>query len=251
VQMLKVYAFENDWAKGPEALHDWARGKRSSKRKVEGAAAGNMSKMRMGRSDFWYGKPNKNCMGADWAVDASCPNPIYQQQYVNTQTSATQFALPIEGCRWFNKAQLVTYLFLLGKRVLIYDDANDGIPRYEEAHQLLRTAFRVCSGAAHRNKHQILTYLAPAAMLCGVLPSEALLTKYGMAPCYWAVAEAVRNGDIWLFERTLSDPANKDFMLRKGIWMLMSALRLVVQRGFFHHVHRLMQLPKVNCHFSI
>ena len=76
----------------------------------------------------------------------------------------TRFALPIDGCSHFHAAQLVSYLFLLGKRVLIYDDDNNGLPRYKEAHQILSTAFRRCYAGARQQKQQILQYLVRATL---------------------------------------------------------------------------------------
>lgn len=77
----------------------------------------------------------------------------------------TRFALPIDGCSHFHAAQLVSYLFLLGKRVLIYDDDNEGLPRYKEAHQILSTAFRRCHAGAYQQKQQILQYLVRVVLL--------------------------------------------------------------------------------------
>ena len=241
-QLLKAYAFENDWAKGPDPLHDWARGQRVVKRKAEGSAAGN-AYQKMGRTDFWFGKPNKNCMPPGWVVQDSS-SKIYLQQYENTQTAERSLALPIDRCAWFTRAQVVSYLFLLGKRVLIFDDANFGIPRYEEAHELLKRAFDICHRGAVKNKRTILAYLILTSMLCGFLPSQTLLEKYNLPPFYTALVAAVRDGNIRLFEETLANPQVKDFLLRKGVWMVTACLRIVVQRGFFNHMHRLLNYPQ-------
>jgi hypothetical protein len=181
-QLLKVYAFEHDWSNGPDVLHNWARGRRGVKRKAEGQAAGN-AYQKMGRSDFLFGNPNKNCMPPGWSVDAS-DNAIYLQQYRNAQSGQRRFSLPIDGCPWFARSHVVSYLFLLGKRVLIYDDSNDGIPRYVEAHEILRRAFDACHRTAARNKRHILSYLVPVSLLCGRLPSAGLLRKHGMPTFY-------------------------------------------------------------------
>ena len=134
VQMLKVYANDNDWASGL-GEHDWARGRRLKRPAETSGQATNNAYQRVGRAEFWFGKPNKNCMPAGWVVEDSS-DPVYLQQYRGPNPGRiagleiTRFALPIDGCPHFQAAQMVTYLFLLGKRVLIYDEDNEGTPAH-------------------------------------------------------------------------------------------------------------------------
>jgi hypothetical protein len=75
---------------------------------------------------------------------------------------------------------------------LCADDDNEGLQRYKEAHQILATAFRRCHAGAAKQKQQILQYLAPAAMLCGTLPSTELLHKYRLPQLYVDLVESLR-----------------------------------------------------------
>jgi|EP01049_Picozoa_sp_SAG25_P000938 hypothetical protein len=59
-----------------------------------------------------------------------------------------------------------------------------------------------------------------------------------------ALVEAVRRGDVWLFERTVGDRGVREFLLRKGVWKAVLCLRCVVQRGFFQRVHSLLGSPQ-------
>ena len=246
VQLLKVFASQNHWGEQQfTATVDWARGRRL-KRSAQDAGmqqATNNAYQKVGRHDFWYGKPNRHCMAPGWTVEPSA-DPVYLQQYRPPAgplgaAAVPSFALPMDGCAHFGKAQLVAYLFLLGKRVLIYDGNNDGIPRYLEAQQLLATAFARCHRGAASQKRLILQYLAPASMLCGRLPSAALLQKYGLPALYHDVLAAIRGGDLPRYERAMADGANTDWLMGRGLWMVMQALRVVVQARFFRHVHKL------------
>ena len=79
----------------------------------------------------------------------------------------------------------------------------------------------------------------PAALLCGTLPTTALLMKHALPQLYIDVVESLRQGDLPRYERTLAEPSNADWLLRRGIWMVMQALRVVVQARFFRHVKKI------------
>lgn len=85
----------------------------------------------------------------------------------------------------------------------------------------------------------LLLSQAPAAMLCGTLPSIQLLHKYGLPQLYVDIVESLRYGDLPLYENTLADPNNADWLLRRGLWMVVQALRVVVQARFFWHVKKI------------
>jgi|EP01046_Picozoa_sp_COSAG06_P028450 hypothetical protein len=148
VQMLKVYANDNDWAAGT-GEHDWARGRRLKRPAEATGQATNNAYQRVGRAEFWFGKPNKNCLPSGWVVEDSS-DPVYLQQYRGPNPGRikgleiTRFALPIDGCAHFKAAQLVSYLFLLGKRVLIYGTEPHPTPNCDPCLPLLvRHNFRM------------------------------------------------------------------------------------------------------------
>lgn len=81
VQMLKVYADDNDWKAGT-GEHDWARGRRMKRPAEATGQATNNAYQRVGRAEFWFGKPNKNCFPSGWVVENSS-DPVYLQQCVS------------------------------------------------------------------------------------------------------------------------------------------------------------------------
>jgi EamA domain-containing membrane protein RarD len=76
-------------------------------------------------------------------------------------------------------------------------------------------------------------------MLCGTLPSTQLLHKYGLPQLYVDIVESLRYGDLPRYEHAMADPGNADWLLRRGLWMVVQALRVVVQARFFRHVKKL------------
>ena len=80
---------------------------------------------------------------------------------------------------------------------------------------------------------------APAAMLCGTLPTTQLLHKHGLPQLYVDIVESMRYGDLPRYEHAMADPGNADWLLRRGLWMVVQALRVVIQARFFRHVKKL------------
>ena len=76
-------------------------------------------------------------------------------------------------------------------------------------------------------------------MLCGTLPSTQLLHKYSLPQLYVDIVESLRYGDLPRYEHAMADPGNADWLLRRGLWMVVQALRVVVQARFFRHVKKL------------
>lgn len=72
----------------------------------------------------------------------------------------------------------------------------------KEAQDALEYALRRCHVSAARNRARILKYLLPVRMLLGVLPSPALMHKYQLEQ-YQPIAQAVRHGDLQLFDDTM------------------------------------------------
>ena len=107
----------------------------------------------------------------------------------------TRISLPLEDCfGWFSRAQVVSYQFLHGKRVLVKEER--GRMHYKEAHETLWSAFVHCHKSARRNKRLILLYLAPAALLCGKAPPLALLAKHGVDPLVVRLVTSTVAGDL-------------------------------------------------------
>ena len=63
--------------------------------------------------------------------------------------------------------------------------------------------------------------------------------KHALPQLYIDVVESLRQGDLPRYERTLAEPSNADWLLRRGVWMVMQALRVVVQFRFFRNVRKI------------
>ncbi|KDD74904.1 hypothetical protein H632_c998p0 [Helicosporidium sp. ATCC 50920] len=132
--------------------------------------------------------------------------------------------LPFEQ---FPAAQRVTYKFYVG-RLAVFDED------YKEAQDALEYALRRCHVSAARNRARILKYLLPVRMLLGVLPSPALMHKYQLEQ-YQPIAQAVRHGDLQLFDDTMELQQLR--FIREGTYLLLEKLRLAVCRRLLRAVH--------------
>ncbi len=101
---------------------------------------------------------------------------------------------------FYPAAQRVTYLYYLGR----FNLENN---HYARAALCLEAAYRETPPASRRHRRLILTYLIPAKMLLGILPSAALLLRPEAAgelrPVFAPLAAAVRQGNFAAFQAAL------------------------------------------------
>lgn len=148
-------------------------------------------------------------------------------------------------------SQLVTWRYWLGRYYFVNGE-------WERALDELALAFAQCLPGSQRNKVLILHMLIPLRLhLQGVLPSWALLQRYGLAgsvpaTCpvhlrtnslrteafYPSALKALRRGDLGTYIGLLQD--YERILLRLGTFLLWEQLLSLTYRNLFKRIHRLM-----------
>lgn len=98
----------------------------------------------------------------------------------------------IDSLTHFPVSDVVTYKYYIG-RLKMFED------RYEEARECLLFALKHCPKSCHSNRQRILVSLIPVQMCLGVMPSDAVRTKYGMTALR-TLGVAVQRGDLRSYE---------------------------------------------------
>ncbi|KAH7031121.1 uncharacterized protein B0I36DRAFT_288975 [Microdochium trichocladiopsis] len=132
---------------------------------------------------------------------------------------------------FYPAAQRVTYLYYLGRFHFINT-------HYGRAARCLEQAYLQTPPQFQKHRSLILTYLIPANMILGRLPSNALLSRpeaQSMATAFSQLSAAVRTGNFLAFQQTLAD--HEQWLLRKGLLLPLSfRLRPLVWRSFSRKV---------------
>ncbi|KAG2499740.1 hypothetical protein HYH03_002673 [Edaphochlamys debaryana] len=148
---------------------------------------------------------------------------------LNAINNCKQPLQQIEVSRLFDNAKQahkVTLRYYTG-RLAAYDED------FARADEHLSYAFEHCAASSPGNVRRVLRYLIPVKMLLGVLPSPALLTKYGL-PEYEPVRRAVAGGDLALLLSSLE--ANQARFIQCGTYLLLEKLQAVVARRLLRKV---------------
>ncbi|KXZ43575.1 hypothetical protein GPECTOR_86g368 [Gonium pectorale] len=200
-----------------------------------GGAANQLSQCAIKLQDFFRGLATSRSSQAkrDASVAIVC---VMMKVYfkLNTINNCKQPLLQLETNKLFDKAKeahKVTLRYYTG-RLAAYDED------FEKADEHLSFAFEHCLSSSRNNERRVLRYLIPVKMLLGVLPSEALLQRYGLTE-YEPVRRAVATGDLALLLSTLE--ANQVRFIQAGTYLLLERLQLLVLRTLFRKcaaVHR-------------
>lgn len=137
----------------------------------------------------------------------NCKQPLQQIEFLKLFDHAPQ-------------SQKVALRYYSG-RLAAYDED------FQKADEHLSYAFEHCASSSPNNIRRVLRYLIPVRMLLGVLPSEELLRRYGLAE-YSDVRTAVSSGDLSLLLASLE--SNQARFIRSGTYLLLEKLQLVVVR---------------------
>lgn len=121
----------------------------------------------------------------------------------------------------FPVSHRVTYKYFAG-RLHLYAD------RRAEAVKDLTYAFRLTPDTYEINKRLELLYLIPAKILCGYLPTMALLDKYNME-WYKGIVVALRTGNLRVFNETMEK--YEEFFISRALFLTMEKLRQLVYRS--------------------
>lgn len=136
----------------------------------------------------------------------------------------------------FPKSEAISYLYYRA-RISIHQK------EFKAAEDFLSEAFVLCHPQDLLHQREILTYLIILKIIHGVLPKQALLQKYGLENEYWQMTQAVRSGNLMLFEQVLE--ANQAFFVRKELFLLIQLqLKSLILRNLFRKVYVVaMSLP--------
>ncbi|SPO06010.1 related to CSN12 - signalosome component [Cephalotrichum gorgonifer] len=129
---------------------------------------------------------------------------LAKQIFTNISTNSPPLSL-------YPAAQRVTFLYYLGRFNFSNNHALRAANCLEEAYLQTPPSF-----TTHRTL--ILTYLIPAKLLLGLLPSQALLYRpeaAPLAPVFAPLRDAIRKGDFHLYQRTLA--AHEPWLFERGI----------------------------------
>ncbi|KAJ1811604.1 hypothetical protein LPJ75_004063 [Coemansia sp. RSA 2598] len=118
----------------------------------------------------------------------------------------------LSGSRAFSAKDRVSYNYWLGRYYLVcyYVD---------HARTHLQYAFDHCPAWHHHNKRAILRHLIAANMIRGLLPTQELLSRYGMEPVYSQLCLHFRKGNLVGFQQTLID--NMEFFRSQGNYLIL------------------------------
>lgn len=126
---------------------------------------------------------------------------------------------------------MTTYRFYTGRLHLF-----DG--KYADAESELSTCFNNIPSQFGHNKRLALLFLVPAKLMCGKIPSAALLSKYKL-PEYEGLSEAVRTGNLRLFNQSF---AQYETLFRKrGLYLLLERLKWLVYRTLFKRTYSIVR----------
>lgn len=114
----------------------------------------------------------------------------------------------------FPVSDVVTYKYYIG-RLKMFED------RYEDARECLQFALKYCPKSCHSNRQRILVSLIPVQMCLGVMPSDAVRTKYGMSALR-TLGAAVQRGDLQSYEQTMR--RHQRSFIRMGIFLVLEQI---------------------------
>lgn len=81
-----------------------------------------------------------------------------------------------------------------------------------------------------------MIYLVLVRMIHGVLPAPHLLARHNLTPQYAPLAQALRSGDLRLFDQVLLE--NQTFYMQREIFLVIQLqLRNLILRSFFKKVY--------------
>eukprot|EP00056_Hartaetosiga_gracilis_P018253 m.10219 g.10219 ORF g.10219 m.10219 type:complete len:408 (-) comp6548_c0_seq1:29-1252(-) len=123
------------------------------------------------------------------------------------------------------KNDIVTYAYYRGRHSILN-------AKYKEAQKHLSLAYRHCPNSHSHNIRLILVFLIPLNLLCGFRASEAL-----RLPEYEEITKAVMQGNLQLFDESLEK--NRELFTRRGVYLLVDALRQHATRSLIKKVYNL------------
>lgn len=129
----------------------------------------------------------------------------------------------------FPKAESIAYWYYRA-RICIHQK------EFKLAEQLLSDAFALCHPQDVAHQREILTYLVILKTIHGILPKPELLQRYSLEPEYLRLTQAVRSGNLALFDSVLAE--NQAFYMKKELFLLIQLhLKSLILRNLFRRIY--------------
>jgi len=141
---------------------------------------------------------------------------------------ALEGAPDFPAVRSFPKSEAIAYWYYRARLCIHQKD-------FKQAEVMLSDAFALCHPEDHVHRRDILTYLVPLRLIHGVLPKHTLLREYGLEQEFGQLIEAVRTGNLSLFDAVLAQ--NQAFYMRKELFLLIQThLKSLILRTLFRRI---------------
>lgn len=127
------------------------------------------------------------------------------------------------------KADVITFRYYRARLAINQND-------FKGAESFLLPALALCPAHFPRQQRELVIYLTLVKLIHGQLPRPELLRRHGLEEAFLPLAQAVRSGDLRLFDRVLL--ANQAFYMRKELFLLIQLhLRNLILRSLFKKVY--------------
>lgn len=132
----------------------------------------------------------------------------------------------------FPLAEQVTFRYYRGR---IHIHQNE----FKEAEMNLSTALDNCHSSSFKNARLILSYLIVVMILRGRFPKESLLLKYKLKQQYFELTNAVVQGNLVGFTKSLQD--NLEFFMRLELYLILQVkLKNLLYRNLLKRMYTLL-----------
>lgn len=129
----------------------------------------------------------------------------------------------------FSIADRVTYNYFVGMKHMFENE-------FKGADKCLSFAFENCLKTSISNKRKILMCLIPVKITLGFMPTTTILKKYNLNE-FEDVVEAVKKGDIGLFNKTMEKYA--PFFIKASIYLILEKLKVITLRNLFKKIYHI------------
>ncbi len=128
----------------------------------------------------------------------------------------------------FPKAEAVTFAFYRARLLM-------NASKFKEAQEHLEWASSAIPPPFARQARQVMIYLVVLRMIHGLLPRDACLAAHGLAGPFGALTQAIKSGDLRLFDQALI--ANQAFYMKMELFLVIQLhLRNLILRSFVKKV---------------
>lgn len=129
----------------------------------------------------------------------------------------------------FPKSETIAYWYYRARLCIHQKD-------FKMAETMLTDAFALCHRDDLKHRREILTFLVPLKLIHGALPTHQLLQQYGLDGEFGRLRDAVRTGNLLLFDAVLAE--NQAFYMQKELFLLIQIhLKSLILRTLFRRIY--------------